>query len=213
MLVEVLLAHLCRLFVTPWTEEPILQAKILEWVAIPFSRGSSQPRDWNWVSYSVGRFFTIWATKDYLFISLGGTLLPNAFVVHVLCARIYFSLQGRSMWLKHGQSVLWIYLTTVIGSRLYHVTLIGPIKVILGFVWALLKRELFSLLLGPEPDHVYDWSVGSHTSSFSEWRVRLRMEPTRECGVQAFQVVLVVKNPQCRRHKRCGFDPWFRKIP
>ena len=145
----------------------ILQAKILEWVAIPFSRGSSQPRDWNWVSCSVGRFFTIWSTKDYLFVSLGGTLLPNAFVVHVLCARIYFSLQG-SMWLKHGQSVLWIYLTTVIGSRLYHVTLIGPIKVILGFVWALLKRELFSLLLGPEPDHVYDWSVGSHTSSFSE---------------------------------------------
>ena len=37
----------------------ILQARILEWVAIPFSRGSSQPRDGTQVSYTVGRFFTI----------------------------------------------------------------------------------------------------------------------------------------------------------
>ena len=35
----------------------ILQARILEWVAIPFSRGSSQPRDWVWVSCIAGRFF------------------------------------------------------------------------------------------------------------------------------------------------------------
>ena len=40
----------------------IFQARILEWVAIPFSRGSSQPRDWTWVSCTVGRFFTVWAT-------------------------------------------------------------------------------------------------------------------------------------------------------
>ena len=40
----------------------ILQARILEWVAISFSRGSSQPRDWTWVSHIVGRRFTVWAT-------------------------------------------------------------------------------------------------------------------------------------------------------
>ena len=46
----------------------ILKARILEWVAIPFSRGSSQPRDWTRVSHIVGRFFTIWATRElYLF--------------------------------------------------------------------------------------------------------------------------------------------------
>ena len=39
----------------------ILQARILEWVAIPFSRGSSQPRDGAQVSHIAGRFFTIWA--------------------------------------------------------------------------------------------------------------------------------------------------------
>ena len=42
----------------------ILQAKILEWVALPFSRGSSQPRDWTQVSCIAGWFFTIWATRE-----------------------------------------------------------------------------------------------------------------------------------------------------
>ena len=41
----------------------ILQARILEWVAISFSRGSSQPRDQTWVSYIAGRLLTVWATS------------------------------------------------------------------------------------------------------------------------------------------------------
>ena len=40
----------------------ILKARILEWVAFPFSRGSSQPRDQTQVSCIAGRFFTSWAT-------------------------------------------------------------------------------------------------------------------------------------------------------
>ena len=42
----------------------VLQARILEWVAIPFSRGSSWPRDWTWVSCSAGSLFIIWATRE-----------------------------------------------------------------------------------------------------------------------------------------------------
>ena len=42
----------------------ILQARILEWVAIPFSRGSSQPRDQTQVSHTAGGFFTSWATGE-----------------------------------------------------------------------------------------------------------------------------------------------------
>ena len=42
----------------------ILQARILEWVAIPFSRGSSRPRDWTQVSWLAGRFITVWATRE-----------------------------------------------------------------------------------------------------------------------------------------------------
>ena len=37
----------------------ILQGRILEWVAIPFSRASSQPRERTWASYIAGRFFTV----------------------------------------------------------------------------------------------------------------------------------------------------------
>ena len=42
----------------------ILQARILEWVAMPFSRGSSQPRDRTQVSCIAGGFFTVWATRE-----------------------------------------------------------------------------------------------------------------------------------------------------
>ena len=42
----------------------ILQARILERVAIPFSRGSSQSRDWIRVSCIAGEFFTVWATSE-----------------------------------------------------------------------------------------------------------------------------------------------------
>ena len=42
----------------------ILQARILEWVAIPFSSGSSQSRDRTQVSHIGSRFFTSWATRE-----------------------------------------------------------------------------------------------------------------------------------------------------
>ena len=42
----------------------ILQARIPEWVAIPFSRGSSWPRDRTQVSCTAGKFFTFWATSE-----------------------------------------------------------------------------------------------------------------------------------------------------
>ena len=44
----------------------IFQARILEWFAISFSKGSSHPRDWTRVSCLAGRFFTNWATKEAL---------------------------------------------------------------------------------------------------------------------------------------------------
>ena len=60
-----------RLCVTPWPgahqfplSMRILQVRILEWVAMPSSRGSSQPRDQTQVSHIVGGFFTSWATRE-----------------------------------------------------------------------------------------------------------------------------------------------------
>ena len=45
----------------------ILQARILEWIAMLFSRGSSWPRDWTQISCTAGRFFTVWATREALY--------------------------------------------------------------------------------------------------------------------------------------------------
>ena len=42
------------------------QARVLEWVAISFSRGSFQPRNRTWVSRVAGRRFTVWATREAL---------------------------------------------------------------------------------------------------------------------------------------------------
>ena len=54
----------------------ILQARILEGVAIPLSRGSSWPRDQMWVSCIAGRFFTIWATREALLQHLVRGFVP-----------------------------------------------------------------------------------------------------------------------------------------
>ena len=59
-----------RLFETPWTVgvlpdscvHGIFQARVLQWVAISFSRVSSWPRDRTQVSHLAGRFFKVWAT-------------------------------------------------------------------------------------------------------------------------------------------------------
>ena len=47
-----------------YTIHGIVQARILEWVAVPFSRGSSQPRDRTQVSLIACRFFTSWAARE-----------------------------------------------------------------------------------------------------------------------------------------------------
>ena len=47
-----------------YTVHGILQARILEQVAFPFSRGSSHPRDWTQALRVAGRFFTSWATRE-----------------------------------------------------------------------------------------------------------------------------------------------------
>ena len=49
---------------TDYMVHRILQARILQWVTFPFSRGSSQPRDQAQVSLIAGRFFTSWPTRE-----------------------------------------------------------------------------------------------------------------------------------------------------
>ena len=76
----------------------IFQARIPEWAAISFSKGSSQPRDQTWVSHIVGRHFTIWAIGEPLFSVMLRSISnvwhrqersATAFVMHIC-----------SLWLK-----------------------------------------------------------------------------------------------------------------
>ena len=64
--VKVKVAQSCPTICSPtdYTAHGILQARILEWAAFPFPRGSSQPRDRTQVSRIAGRFFTSWATRE-----------------------------------------------------------------------------------------------------------------------------------------------------
>ena len=52
---------------TDYMVHGILQARILEWVSVPFSRGSSQPRNWTQVSHIADGFLTSWATSQAWF--------------------------------------------------------------------------------------------------------------------------------------------------
>ena len=47
-----------------YTVHGILQTRMLEWIAFPFSRVSSQPRDQTQVSHIAGGHFTSWATRE-----------------------------------------------------------------------------------------------------------------------------------------------------
>ena len=110
-----------------YTVNWILQARILEWVAFPFSRGSSHLRDWAQVSHIAGGFFTVWAireTKTYqtqnLSLKAKSTVLVswnskstremvlltfNQYIlveIHVIEER--YTLQ---IWSKYGASCLW----------------------------------------------------------------------------------------------------------
>ena len=71
--VKVLVTQSCLTLCDPTDCSPpgssvhgILQARILEWMAISFSRGSYWPRDWTRVSCIAGRLFTVWATREAL---------------------------------------------------------------------------------------------------------------------------------------------------
>ena len=79
----------------------IFQARVLEWVAISFSRGSSQPGHWTPVSRIVGRHFTLWTTREapatkkikyWLFLQK----VDNEYVV------IYHLLWGLTAWWLYG---------------------------------------------------------------------------------------------------------------
>ena len=92
---------------TPWnnTVHGILQARILEWVAFPFFRGPSQPRDRTQVSHVAGGFFTSWATGKPKNTGLGSlSLLQQIFLtwnwtgVSCIACRFFTNWAIRVLW-------------------------------------------------------------------------------------------------------------------
>ena len=89
----------------------ILQAGILEWVAIFFSRRSSQPRDQTWVSRIAGRRFTIWATREVQESStVSQFIVIKLLAFSLLCGQSLTSTHDywkRQLWLHRSLSAKW----------------------------------------------------------------------------------------------------------
>ena len=94
----------CR--VTGFSVHGILQARIMEWIAIPFFRGSSQPRDRTLVSCITGRFFTIWATKQNISRVLNGIFQARVLEWAALLQGI-FPTQWSNPGLPHCRQMLY----------------------------------------------------------------------------------------------------------
>ena len=66
----------------------IVQARILEWVAMPFSRGSSQPRNQTYVSCTEGRFFTAEPPGKPLLQGMWAESPVEELRSHILCSEV-----------------------------------------------------------------------------------------------------------------------------
>ena len=77
----------------------ILQARILEWVAISFSRGSSRPGDQTQVSCIAGGFFSSWAIREALTFSINNSIKFKNVYVHIVLKQCCF-------WVAKSSSTL-----------------------------------------------------------------------------------------------------------
>ena len=111
-------AQSCPTFCNPMDCSPpgfpvheIFKARVLEWVVISFSRGSSQPRDWTWVSCMVGRCFFHLSHQESKII------YPN----YILIVRWYTSMTSEIqillyiLFINFGIIIIYIY-----GITIYH---------------------------------------------------------------------------------------------
>ena len=130
--VKVKVAQLCLTLWDPmdYTVNGLLQARILEWVALPFSRGSFQPGEWTQVSRIACEFFTSWATREAIWaylmgfcfvlipchqrinvpaLDIGGELTPgtkaNSYVLTIFFIRITWPYRSKRMPSFHSYPV------------------------------------------------------------------------------------------------------------
>ena len=128
MPVKVKIAQSCPTLCYPMdcTVHGIFQARILEWVAIPFSRGSSQPRDQTQISRTAGRFFTSWATREALSLSFAtlNSLAASCVVVRGSASMMALSwLLASNGWSLHSSS--WRLSSPLQNSLNHHCTVLS----------------------------------------------------------------------------------------
>ena len=78
-----------------YTVHGILQARTLEWVAFPFSRESSQPRNWTGISCIAGGFFTNWAIRETKILTL------------IVCFLLLLKREIKNVWYLQPISSIW----------------------------------------------------------------------------------------------------------
>ena len=130
------------LFVTPWTaacQAPlsmgILQARMLEWVAIPVSMGSSQPSDWTHAS-STGRWVLYhWATWE--------ALLSHFSLPECVSTCKWWRVPGLSLWLFSPSLLLVCFYISYFSNENSYITIE---KVSTLYVWNICTKEISRLV-------------------------------------------------------------------
>ena len=157
-----LVTHHIWLFVTPWTvacQAPlsmgIVKARILEWVAIPSFKVSSQPRDWTRVSRIAGRFFTFWAIRGAQKTGVDSlSLLQEIFLVQDLnwgllsCRWILYqmSYQGMSKFYYFNAIQFYVWLDKPLFYFFFIILICLRVPLIYCAVWVSVYRKVKWLL-------------------------------------------------------------------
>ena len=119
----------------------ILQGRILEWVAISFSRGSSQPRDRTQVSCIAGRRFNLWATREVqkfinlLLIPLYNTI-PTRCQIFKGCFQTVFEKQNSTCFSRNSYIYFFKGKFEIVGN--------GSFFLFLKLVRSLKAKDIFS---------------------------------------------------------------------
>ena len=132
------------LFATPWTgacQAPpfmgLFQARALEWIAISFSRGSSQPRDWTWVSCIAGSLFTVWATGEASVVLVFYVL--NALPVMSVVLKTFSAFWWTSSYLHLCLRARFL---PILSPKYHSLRVIGVLSKIWHFTWESFLRSM-----------------------------------------------------------------------